>query len=112
MERPERGHGTAGPRCRPVRDRRPTREIQIVPWPVVAKGAVAMSTEAVRQIKLLRDALQKIRDAYSSAYSPARQIAEEALDAVPEPGEPTQEEIEAANANQGKMIRAFEERGL
>ena len=46
-----------------------TREIHVVRWLVVAQGAVAMSAEAMRQIMLLRKALQEILDAYPSAYS-------------------------------------------
>lgn len=68
-----------------------------------------MSAKAIRQIMLLREALQEILDHYPSAYSSARRIALKALDAVPEPEGPTQEEIDAAKASLVEMIRALDE---
>ena len=68
-----------------------------------------MSAEAMRQIMLLREALQEILDDYPSAYSSARRIALRALDAVPQPEGPTEEEMDAARASLVEVLRVLKE---
>ena len=67
-----------------------------------------MPAEAVRQIAVLRQALAEILMHYPSEYSVARRVALRALDAVPEPGGPTYEEVRDARAALERMLRELE----
>jgi len=64
-----------------------------------------MPAEAVRQIKVLRQALQEILEHYPSEYSLARRVALQALEAVPAPAGPTEEEIREAIAGLQQIDR-------